>query len=57
MRMTRRVRPDFEEQDVFTWRHLLVIRRWEIRKAKRRANKRDRREAKDQIRKDRDGNN
>lgn len=51
MRLTRRVHNDGDEQDAFTpWRKYLSWHRGELRKIKRRAAKRMRREGRQEIR-------
>jgi hypothetical protein len=49
-RLTRSVGRSFEEQDAFAgWRRVLIWQRGELKRAKRRANKRERREARQQV--------
>lgn len=54
--MARRPRHDGDEQDAFSryWRSALIWKPGQIKKIKRRANKRDRRNAQQDIRKDQD---
>jgi len=51
--LSRRVRGNGDEQDAFSrWRHAYHWHRGQLRKIKRRAGKRDRRDAQDEIRRD-----